>query len=187
MHRASPVDSGQRAIAVNNVRLHFDEREEAMANDEGAANASWTKQAVLLTFYQTSWNEMSWRRNAGYRTVILGFAYFGVLLAVVAYNQHMSALIRYCLAGVLALGSLFGAGYLRSNYGKYMAAAKQTVLIEQYVGAYDPSFLGPLGALIPPDRAQRPNVPLSRDPVCLWSVIAFLISGLLTAGAIVAI
>ena len=150
-------------------------------------NSSDQKQLVLLTFYQTCWNEMSWRRNAGYRTVILGFAYFGVLLAVVAYNQHMPPLIRYSLAGVLALGSIFGAGYLRSNYGKYMAAAKQTVLIEQYVGAYDPSFLGTLGALMPPERAQRPNVPISRDPVCLWSVIAFLAGGLLTAFAIVAI
>ena len=145
------------------------------------------KQLVLLTFYQTCWNEMSWRRNAGYRTVILGFAYYGVLLAVVAYVPHMPPLIRYSLAGVLALGSIFGAGYLRSNYGKYMAAAKQTVLIEKYVGAYEPGFLGSLGALMPPERAQRPGVPISRDPVCLWSVIAFLIGGLLTATAIVAI
>ena len=38
------------------------------------------KQQLLLEFYNTAWNEMTWRRNAGYRTIILGFAYFGILL-----------------------------------------------------------------------------------------------------------
>ena len=145
------------------------------------------KQQLLITFYQTCWNEMTWRRNAGYRTVILGFAYFGALLAAVAYNQHLPWIIRGFLAAVIALGSLFGAGYLASNYRKYMLAAGQTVKIEQFVGAYEPNFLGELGALMPAERANRPKVPLSRDPVCLWSVIAFAAGGLLCAAAILII
>jgi len=146
-----------------------------------------TKQQVLLAFYTTCWNEMTWRRNAGYRTIILGLGYFAALLAAVAYNQHMPPMIRYGIGAVIGIGTLFGAAYLASNYRKYMAAAKQTVLIEQYVGAYEPDFLGTLGALMPASRRERPNTPLSKDPVCLWSVIAFLAGGLLTASAIVMI
>ena len=139
------------------------------------------KQELLLAFYRTCWDEMTWRRNAGYRTIIIGLGYFGLLLAVVAFNHAMPPMVRYGLAGVIAVGTLFGAGYLTSNYRKYMAAALQTVMIEEYVGAYDPGFLGTLGALMPQSRRERPKVPLSRDVVCLWSVIAFLIGGLLTA------
>ena len=128
---------------------------------------------------------MTWRRNAGYRTIILGLGYFAALLTAVAFHRSMPVGIVYCLAGVIVIATLFGAGYLSSNYRKYMQAARQTVLIEQYVGAYDPAFLGELGALFPPDRKDRPNVPLTRDVVCLWSILAFLAGGLLTAAAIV--
>jgi hypothetical protein len=145
------------------------------------------KQSLLLAFYQTCWNEMTWRRNAGYRTIILGFGYFGLLLTLLAFSPHATLSLRVLLAVVLAIGTLFGAGYLLSNYRKYMAAAAMTVKIEQYVGAYDADFLGSLGALMPEERKRRPNVPLTRDPVCFWSVLAFLIGGLLTAAAICAI
>ena len=37
------------------------------------------KQDVLLAFHQVCWDEMTWRRNAGYRTVILGLGYCGVI------------------------------------------------------------------------------------------------------------
>jgi hypothetical protein len=40
------------------------------------------KQQSLLTFYQIAWDEMTWRRNAGYRTIILGLGYCGVILTV---------------------------------------------------------------------------------------------------------
>jgi hypothetical protein len=74
--------------------------------------------------------------------------------------------------------------YLVSNYRKYMTAAQQTVLIEDYLGAYDPTYLGSLGALMPVSRRERPKVPITRDAVCLLSVIAFLAGGLLTTAAI---
>jgi hypothetical protein len=130
---------------------------------------------------------MTWRRNSGYRTIIIGLGYCGVMLAVVAYNNVMRTEMRICLAAVLAVGTAFGAVYLTSNYGKYMAAAKQTVLIEEFVGAYDPDFLGELGALMPPSRRERPKVPLMRDPVCLGSIIAFAVGGFVTAVAILAV
>jgi hypothetical protein len=152
-----------------------------------AADISSQKQELLLAFYQTSWNEMTWRRNAGYRTIILGLGYFAVILTIVAFQPQMPTMIRISLGGVIAIGTLFGAGYLSSNYRKYMAAAAQTVLIEEYLGAYDQRFLGNLGALMPGARRERPKVPLSRDPVCLWSVIAFFAGGLLTAAAILLI
>lgn len=139
------------------------------------------KQAALLSFYQTCWNEMSWRRNAGYRTVILGFAYFGILLSLVAFNSHPSGALRIALSLVLAIGTLFGAGYLTSNYRKYMAASALTVKIEAFLGAYQSDYLGTLGPLMPLQRRERPNVPLSKDPVCFLSVLAFLGGGLLTA------
>lgn len=150
-------------------------------------DAAGLKQEVLLAFYATSWNEMTWRRNAGYRTIILGLGYFAMLLTVLAFHPGLPASIRVPLAAVIGIGTLFGAGYLASNYRKYMAAAAQTVLIEEYVGAYGADFLGALGALMPPDRRERPKVPLSRDVVCLWSVIAFTAGGLLTAAAIMLI
>jgi hypothetical protein len=59
-----------------------------------------------------------------------------------------------------------------------------TVKIEQYVGAYNADFLGSLGALMPPQRRERPSVPLARDAVCFWSVLAFGVGGVLTAIAI---
>jgi hypothetical protein len=143
------------------------------------------KQQALLTFYQVCWNEMTWRRNAGYRTIILGMAYCGALLCVVAFNHSMPDAARICLAGIVALATLFGAGYLTSNYGKYMAAAARAVKIEQYVGAFDDNFLGALGPLMPAARRDWPKTPLTRDMVCLWSILAFVIGGLMTAAAIV--
>jgi hypothetical protein len=58
------------------------------------------------------------------------------------------------------------------------------VMIEEYFGAYDKNFLGSLGALMPPSRRERPKVPLSKDLVCFWSILAFLAGGLVTAAAI---
>src|SRR4051812_14551066 len=75
------------------------------------------KQQLLIAFYQVSWNEMTWRRNAGYRTIILGMAYCGALLSVIAFNHNLPTSIRVCLAAVVAVATLFGAGYLTSNYG----------------------------------------------------------------------
>jgi hypothetical protein len=143
------------------------------------------KQQLLLAFHRTCWEEMTWRRNAGYRTVILGLGYCGVLIALVAYNRQMSGQLRWLLAGVMAVATLFGGGYLASNYAKYMSAAARMVLIEQYVGAFEEEFLGPLGALMPAERKGFPKVPLLRNPVCIWSILAFVAGGLLTAVAIV--
>jgi hypothetical protein len=142
------------------------------------------KQELLIAFHQTCWSEMTWRRNAGYRTVIIGLGYCALLLTVVTFNHQMSQQIRIWLSVVIGLATLFGAGYLTSNYSKYMAAAAQMVMIEEYVGAYDSDFLGSLGALMPESRRQRPKVPLSKDPVCLWSILAFAAGGLVTAVAI---
>lgn len=141
------------------------------------------KQQFLLAFYQVCWSEMTWRRNAGYRTVILGLAYCGLLLAAVAYHP-LPLQVRACLAAVIALASVFGAGYLAGNYREYMKAAGRMVHIEEYVGAFDPDFLGPLGALMPPSRRTWPSVPLHKDPVSLWSVIVFAAGGLGTAAAV---
>jgi hypothetical protein len=149
-----------------------------------AQTAGGPKQQVLLSLHQICWSEMTWRRNAGYRTVILGLGYCGVLLTVVACNPHMLQPIRICLAAVIALATLFGAGYLTSNYKKYMAAAARMIRIEDYLGAFDANYLGALGPLMPAARRTMPDVPLLRDPVCLWSVIAFAAGGLLTAAAI---
>src|SRR5947209_19529683 len=88
------------------------------------AELSPQKQDLVLHFYRTCWEEMTWRRNAGYRTVILGLGYCGVILTVVAYNHHMQPAVRVCLAVVMALASVFGSGYLASNYYKYMSAMK---------------------------------------------------------------
>jgi hypothetical protein len=142
------------------------------------------KQQSLLTFYQIAWDEMTWRRNAGYRTIILGLGYCGVILTVVAYNHAMPAAVKVCLAAVIALATLFGAGYLTSNYRKYMAAAARLVIIEKYLGAFDDDYLGDHGSLMPTVRHDWPTVPLSKDPICLWSVIAFVAGGLTTTTAI---
>jgi hypothetical protein len=142
------------------------------------------KQDLLLHLYRTCWEEMTWRRNAGYRTVILGLGYCGVMLAVVAYNHNMQPGVKACLAVVIALASIFGSGYLASNYYKYMGAMKRMVRIEEYVGAYDADFLGRLGALMPAGRRDMPAVPLMRNPVCIWSILAFMAGGLVTAFAV---
>jgi hypothetical protein len=144
------------------------------------------KQQVLLAFHRVCWEEMTWRRNAGYRTVILGMAYCGLLLTLLA-SRAIRFNVRICLAAVIALATVFGASYLASNYRKYMEAARRLVRIEEFVGAFDADYLGPLGPLMDEDRRRRPNVPLTRDPVCLWSVVAFAAGGLLTAGAILLI
>jgi hypothetical protein len=92
--------------------------------------------------------------------------------------------LKVCLAAVIALASLFGAGYLVSNYYKYTAATRRMVLIEDYLGAFDADFLGALGPLMTAERRTWPTLPLRRNLVCLWSVIAFAAGGLTTAGAV---
>ena len=150
---------------------------------ESKAEFTGQKQEVLLAFHRVCWEEMTWRRNAGYRTVILGMAYCGLLLGYLASRAiHLN--VRICLAAVIALATVFGASYLASNYRKYMEAARRLVRIEEYVGAFDPDYLGSLGPLMDQARRTRPSIPLSRDPVCLWSVVAFAAGGLLTAAAI---
>jgi hypothetical protein len=99
----------------------------------------------------------------------------------------MAGGVRACLAAVVALATLFGAGYLASNYRKYMLALGRMVRIEEYVGALAPDFLGRLGPLMPPERRDAPDVTLARDVVCLWSVVAFAAGGLLTALAVLLI
>jgi hypothetical protein len=139
---------------------------------------------MLLEFHQMSWNELSWRRTAGYRTIIFGLGYLSGLLAVVAFNHDMPNGIRVCMAIVVGIATLFGSGYLVSNYYKYTAAFKKCVAIEEYVGAYDADFLGSFGALMPPGRKTWANLPLYRNPVCIWSILAFAAGGLVTAFAI---
>src|SRR2546423_15594052 len=98
------------------------------------AELSGQKQELLVHFYRTCWEEMTWRRNAGYRTVILGLGYCGAILTVLAYNRGViNEQLKWCLASVMAVATLFGGGYLASNYAKYMSAAARMVLIEQYV------------------------------------------------------
>jgi hypothetical protein len=58
------------------------------------------------------------------------------------------------------------------------------VLIEEFMGAYEPHFLGNLGPLMPPDRKRRPEVPLTGDLISLLSVLAFMAGGVITAIAI---
>src|ERR1700682_4975765 len=88
------------------------------------------KQELLLALYKTSSDEVSWRRTAGYRTVILGLGYCGVILMVVACHRILIANFAKCLAAVIGLATVFGAGYLVSNYQKYMSGVKRMVLIE---------------------------------------------------------
>jgi hypothetical protein len=142
------------------------------------------KQELLLAFHRVGWEEMTWRRNAGYRTVILGLAYCGILLTVMAYAHPISWKVRGCVSLVVALASVFGSGYLAGNYREYMKAAGRIIRIEEYLGAFRPDFLGHLGALMPADRLEWPKVPLHKDPVSLWSVITFAAGGLGTAAAI---
>ncbi|HTL29533.1 MAG TPA: hypothetical protein VL282_09930 [Tepidisphaeraceae bacterium] len=142
------------------------------------------KQQLLIEFHQMCWNELSWRRTAGYRTIIFGLGYLSGLLAVLAFNHNMPHGIRICMAIVVAIATLFGSGYLVSNYYKYTAAFKKCVAIEEYVGAYDNDFLGKLGPLMPPGRKAWADLPLLKNPVCIWSIIAFAAGGLVTAFAI---
>jgi len=154
---------------------------EALAPDAGGASR---KDDVLLTIYRATWDEMSWRRTAGYRTIILGLGYFGILLAVLGGRAGMPDEVRRALAGVVAIGTVFGAGYLVSNWGKYMAAAARLVRIEDYLGAFRGDFLGAIGPLMPLARRAWPGKPLYKDVVSMWSIIAFAAGGLLTAAVI---
>lgn len=142
------------------------------------------KQELLLEFYKINWDEMCWRRNAGYRTVILGLGYCGILLAITSFNHGIPTPIRYCLAAVIALTTAFGAAYLASNYQKYMSAAGRMIQIEDHVGAFDEDFLGSLGALLPAKRREFSKVPLMANPVCIGSILALVAGGLATAVAI---
>jgi hypothetical protein len=142
------------------------------------------KQELLLAFYKTSSDEASWRRTAGYRTVILGLGYCGVILTVVASHPIRSEPLKISLAAVIGLAAVFGSGYLVSNYEKYMSAVKRMVLIEEQFGAFNDDFLGALGPLMPAGRRSLPAVPLIRNPICIWSIVAFAAGGLITAAAI---
>ena len=149
-------------------------------------NLTPQKQDLLLSFYKHAVDDMTWRRNAGYRTIIIGLGYCTLLLAVLAFNHQLTWTIKVCLSVVMLIASLFGSGYLASNYSKYMAAVRKMVLIEDYVGALDPEFLGKLGALLPASRRSWPDTKLTQDLVPFLSIIAFLVGGLITAGAILA-
>jgi hypothetical protein len=162
---------------------HAQDSQHAVAHTHAAEELTPQKQQALLTFHRTCWEEMTWRRNAGYRTVILGLAYCGLLLATVAYHP-LGLYVRLCLAAVMALASGFGAGYLTGNYRDYMAAAARMVRIEEYLGAFEHDYLGSLGALMPEARRTWPSTPLSHDHVSLWSVITFAAGGLGTAAAL---
>jgi hypothetical protein len=155
-----------------------------MNTDQTAGALTEQKQRMLLEFHQMCWNELSWRRTAGYRTIIFGLGYLSALLAVVAFNHNMPPGIRICMAIVVGIATVFGSGYLASNYYKYTAAFKKCVAIEEYVGAFDDHFLGSLGALMPAGRKTWANLPLHRNPVCIWSILAFAAGGLVTAFAI---
>src|SRR5579862_3407120 len=95
-----------------------------MANSPNSVSPE--KVNLLLAFHRACWEEMTWRRNAGYRTVILGLAYCGLFLAVVGYI-HPALGVRVCLSGVIALASIFGSGYLVGNYNQYMSAAARAI------------------------------------------------------------
>ena len=155
-----------------------------MTTDPSAGALSEQKLHMLLEFHQMCWTELSWRRTAGYRTIIFGLGYLSGLLAVVAFNHNMPQGIRICMAIVVGIATFFGSGYLASNYYKYTAAFKKCVAIEEYVGAFDSNFLGALGALMPPGRKAWADLPLHRNPVCIWSILAFAAGGLVTAFAI---
>lgn len=155
-----------------------------MSTDPTTGPLTEQKQQLLLSFHQMCWNELSWRRTAGYRTIIFGLGYLSGLLAVVAFNHNMPHGIRICMAVVVGIATVFGSGYLCSNYYKYSAAFEKCVAIEQYVGAFDADFLGSLGALMPPGRKSWAKLPLYRNPVCIWSILAFAAGGLVTTIAI---
>lgn len=145
------------------------------------------RQDLLLMFYRTAFDEVSWRRTAGYRTVILGLGYCGIILTVIGCHPIHSEHLKNCLAAVIGLAAVFGSGYLFSNYQKYMSAFRRLVLIEEQVGAYERNFLGDSGALMPSERKLFPAIPLIQNPICIWSIIAFATGGLVTAIAILVI
>jgi hypothetical protein len=142
------------------------------------------KVSVLIALYRAAYDEMTWRRNAGYRTIILGLAYCGALVTAVAALRQVRIEVRVCLSAVIVLGSIFGSAYLASNYYKYCDALRRMVKIEEYVGAYAPDYLGALGPLMTPSRKAWPETPLVKNPICIWSIIAFLVGGIVTAVAI---
>lgn len=142
------------------------------------------KQTALIALYQILWAEMTWRRNAGYRTIILGLAYCTALLTAVSFHPEMPDAMRYCLCGVLVIATVFGSGYLCSNYYKYMSAAQKAVAIEECLGAFRDDFLGRLGPLMPADRRDWARTPLTPATVSFWSILALLAGGLLTAAAV---
>src|SRR5437868_3147676 len=106
-----------------------------------AADLSPQKQAALFEMYRVSWDEATWRRNAGYRTIILGFGYLAALMAVVAFNRQMTPAVKVCLASVVAVATIFGGAYLCGNYAEYMKALGRMVRVEQFIGAFDPDYL----------------------------------------------
>ena len=53
---------------------------------------------LLLSIHRQAFEEMSWRRNAGYRTIIIGFGYFTLLIALVAFNRAMPFNVRVFIA-----------------------------------------------------------------------------------------
>jgi hypothetical protein len=150
----------------------------------GSPPAATDKHAFLLSSYRMAFEEMTWRRNAGYRTIIIGFGYFGLIIALVAFNRGMPTAVKACMSAVLILGALFGSAYLASNYGKYMEALRRMVAIEDYFGAFKPDFLGTLGALMPTARRTLPDVPLRASGIAVVSIIAFLIGGVVTGIAV---
>ncbi len=160
---------------------------ESLLSHPSDAKLSSQKQELLMEFYKINWDEMCWRRNAGYRTVILGLGYCGILLAITSFNHGIPAPVRICLAAVIAFTTVFGAAYLASNYQKYMSAAGRMIQIEDHVGAFDEDFLGSLGALLPAKRRGFSKVPLMANPVCIGSILALVAGGLATAVAILLI
>jgi hypothetical protein len=155
-----------------------------MADETPGLRSPSDKQAFLLSAYRMAFEEMTWRRNAGYRTIIIGFGYFGLIIALVASNRTMPASVKGCMSAVLILGALFGSAYLASNYGKYMDALRRMVAIEDHFGAFAADYLGALGPLMPPARRSLPDVPLRASGIAVVSIIAFLIGGIVTGVAV---
>jgi hypothetical protein len=155
-----------------------------MADEALRPTSASDKNAFVLSGYRMAFEEMTWRRNAGYRTIIIGFGYFGLIIALVAFNRGMPGAVKGCMSAVLILGAVFGSAYLASNYGKYMDALRRMVAIEDYFGAFAPDFLGTLGALMPAARRSWPDVPLRASGIAVVSIIAFLIGGVVTGIAV---
>ena len=73
------------------------------------------KLEVLLAFHRVCWEEMTWRRNAGYRTVILGLGFCAAMVLALACNHGIQWPLRICLAAVMtvAYGSVAWFGWER--------------------------------------------------------------------------